>query len=49
MSEWDNSKNNPSGDFHKLLQEHLDKANLHRKIAAEEKKRLTKIETIEWE
>ena len=46
MSEWYDSQKKPSGDFRKLLQEHLDKANPRRKLTAEEQKQLTKLETI---
>ena len=44
MSEWHKSQKKPSGDFRKLLQERLDKANPRHKLTAEEAKRLAKLE-----
>ena len=46
MSEWYYSQKKPSGDFRKLLQERIDKANPRRKLTAEEAKRLNKLEGI---
>ena len=46
MSEWYDSQKMPNGNFRKLLQERVDKANPRRKITAEEVKRLAKLETI---
>jgi len=46
VSEWHKSQKKPSGDFRKLLQERLDKANPRRKLTAEEKRRLSKLEVI---
>ena len=46
MSEWHKSQKKPSGDFRKLLQERLDKANPRRKLTAAEKRRLSKLEVI---
>jgi hypothetical protein len=47
MSEWYDSQKNPSGDFRKLLKEHLDKANPRRKLTAEdETAKLAKLEGI---
>ena len=42
---YDNQKK-PSGDFRKLLQESLVKANPRRTLTAEEQKRLSKLEGI---
>jgi len=36
MSEWHNSQKKPSGDFRKLLQERIEKANARRKLTAKE-------------
>jgi hypothetical protein len=46
MSEWHDSQKKPRSDFRKLLQERLDKTNLHRNLSAEESKRLSKLEAI---
>ena len=46
MSEWYDSQKKPSGDFYKLLQERLDKANPRRKLSAKEERRLSKLEAI---
>ena len=46
MSERYDSQKKLSGDFRKLLQKHLDKANPCRKLTAEEEKRLSKLEAI---
>ena len=46
MSEWLANQKKPSGDFRKLLQERIDKANPRRTLTAEESKRLSKLEAI---
>ncbi len=46
MSEWFDSQMKPSGNFRKLLQERIDKANPRRTLTAEEKKRLEKLGAI---
>ena len=46
MSEWYDSQKKPSGDFRKLLQERIDRANPRRALTAEEQKRLAKLEGI---
>jgi len=46
MNEWYDSQKKPNIDFHKLLQERLDKANPRRTLTAEEQKRLAKLEGI---
>ena len=46
MSEWCNSQKKPSGNFRKLLQERIEKANPRRALTAEEQKRLSKLEAI---
>ncbi len=46
MSEWYNNQKKPSGNFRKLLQERLDKANPCRRLSAEERKRLVILETL---
>ena len=46
MSEWYDNKKKPSGDFRKLLQERIQKANPRRKLTVEETKRLAKLEAI---
>ena len=46
MSEWYDSQKKPNSDFRKLLQERLDKVNPRRKLTAEEKRRLSKLEVI---
>ena len=38
MSEWQDMQKKPSGNFSKLLQERLDKANPRRTLTAEEQK-----------
>ena len=45
-SEWLRSQKKPSGDFCKLLQEWIEKANLRRDLTAEEARRLNKLEAI---
>tara|TARA_Y100000588_G_C13888141_1_gene767477 strand:+ start:377 stop:709 length:333 start_codon:yes stop_codon:yes gene_type:complete len=49
MSEWCDSQKKPSGDFRKLLQERIDKANPDRTLLTEEERRLSKLEGIETE
>ena len=46
MSEWYNSQKKPIFDFRKLLQERLGKDNPRRKLAKDETKKLTKLESI---
>jgi len=46
MSEWFDSQKKPNGNFRKLLQELIEKANPRRKLTAEEAKRLNKLEAI---
>ena len=46
MSEWYNSQKKSNGNFRKLLQEHLDKVNLRRKLAKDETTKLAKLEGI---
>jgi hypothetical protein len=46
VSEWYNSQKKPSGNFRKLLQERIEKANPRRALTAEEQKRLSKLEAI---
>ena len=46
MSEWYDSQKKPNSNFQKLLQERLDKANPRRKLTAEEKRLLSKLEVI---
>lgn len=46
MSERYNGQKKPSGNFRKLLQERIDKANPRRTLTAEEQKRLSKLEGI---
>jgi hypothetical protein len=46
MSEWFDSEKKPNGNFRKLLQELIEKANPRRKLTAEEAKRLNKLEAI---
>jgi hypothetical protein len=46
MSEWFDSEKKPNGNFRKLLQELIEKANPRRKLTAEEAKRLSKLEAI---
>ena len=46
MSEWLDNQKKKSGDFSKLLQERIEKANPRRKLTAEEAKRLSKLEAI---
>ena len=46
MSEWLDNQKKTNGNFRNLLQERIDKANPHRKLTAEECKRLAKLETI---
>ena len=46
MSEWYENQKKLNGNFHKLLQERIDKANPRRKLTSEEEKRLAKLEAI---
>ena len=46
MSEWLGNQKNQSNNFHKLLQERIEKANPRRELTAEEAKRLKKLEGI---
>ena len=46
MNEWYDSHKKPSSNFRKLLQERIDEANPRRTLAAEETKRLAKLETL---
>ena len=46
MSEWLDNQRNQSRDFRKLLQEHIEKTNPHRKLTSEEAKRLARLEAI---
>ena len=46
MSEWHDSQKQPKGNFRKLLQERIEKANPRRQLTAEETQRLTKLEVI---
>ena len=46
MSEWYNNQKKPASNFRKLLQGRLDKVNPHRKLSAEEERRLSKLEAI---
>jgi hypothetical protein len=46
MSEGYDSQNNPSGNFRKLLQERIEKANPRLTLTVEEAKRLSKLEAM---
>jgi hypothetical protein len=46
MSEWYDNQKKTNGDFRKLLQERIEKANPCRNLTVEEAKRLTKLEAI---
>jgi len=46
MSEWYKSQQKPNGDFFKLLQERIEKANPRRTLTGEETKRLSKLDPI---
>jgi len=46
LSEWYDNQKKSNGNFHRLLQERIEKSNPRRKLNAEEAKRLTKLETI---
>ena len=46
MGEWYDDQKQSSSNFHKLLQERIDKASPRRQLTAEEKKRLNKLEAI---
>jgi len=46
MSEWYDSQKKTNGDFRKLLQERIEKANPRRELNADEAKRLAKLVAI---
>ena len=46
MSEWYKNQKQHCCNFHKLLQERIEQANLHRKLTFEETKQLNKLATI---
>jgi hypothetical protein len=46
VNEWYEKQNQSSNNFHKLLQEQIEKANPRRVLTAEESKRLRKLEAI---
>jgi len=46
VSEWYDSQKQSSGNFRKLLQERIEKANPRRELTAEEAKRVSKLEAI---
>ena len=46
MSEWYDSQKKPNGNFRKLLQERIDKANPRRKLVKDETTTLAKLEGI---
>ena len=46
MNEWYDSQRKPSSNFRKLLQERIEEANPRRNLAADEAKRLAKLEAI---
>ena len=46
MIEWYDSQNKPNNHFRKLLKERVEKANPRRNLAADEAKRLAKLEAI---
>ena len=46
MGEWYENQKQTSGNFRKLLQERIEKVNPRRELAAEESKRLNKLEAI---
>ena len=46
MSKWHDSQKKPNGNFRKLLQERIDKANPRRKLVKDEKTKLAKLEGI---
>ena len=46
MSEWCNNHKQSSNNFHRLLQERIEKANPRRDLTAKEAKRLAKLEAI---
>jgi hypothetical protein len=46
VSEWYDNQKKPNSNFRKLLKERIEKANLRRKLSAEETKRLAKLEAI---
>jgi hypothetical protein len=46
MSEWFDSQRKTSSNFHKSLQERIEKVNPRRQLTFEEAKRLSKLEAI---
>ena len=46
MSEWFDNQKQSNSNFHKLVQERIEKANPRRNLTAEEARRLAKLETI---
>ena len=46
MSEWYDNQKKSNGNFHRLLQERIEKANPRRNLTAVEAKRLAKLEAI---
>ena len=46
MSEWFDYQKQSNSNFHKLLQERIEKANPRRELIAEEIKRLSELEAI---
>ena len=46
MSEWYDNQKKSNRNFHKLLQERIEKANPRRKLTVEETKRLSKLESL---
>ena len=46
MSEWFDNQEQSNGNFSKLLQERIEKANPRSELTAEETKRLAKLEAI---
>jgi len=46
MGEWYDRQKKPKGNFHKLLQKRIDKANPRRTLTTNETKRLAKLEAI---
>jgi hypothetical protein len=46
MSEWYDNQKKSNGNFHRLLQERIEKSNPRRNLTAEEAKRLAKLEAI---
>jgi len=46
MSEWYDSQKNTNGDFRKLLQERIEKANPRHELTAEEARRMAKEKSL---